>query len=245
MTPATLFRLARYLTVSVRNPESPPLQFGDFTLKSGRKSPYFVNLGRLNAGAELAFLGEVLADRIHELFIKEGQPKFDVIFGPAYKAIPLSAATAIAMASKYGYSINTATARKETKEHGEGGSVVGPDLTGQRVLILDDVLTAGTSIRASAELIKKVGGTPVAAIVLLDRMETSGNHTPMSSLLTSFLNIPVAALATIQDIVYTMDPEGSDSKFDHVRQHLLKQQEEIIGDNRENPHTGEVPPHTN
>jgi len=140
------------------------LKFGEFTLKSGRLSPYFFNCGLFTTGEAMARLGECYADAIVSSGIE-----FDCLFGPAYKGIPLAAAIAISLFQKHGRSVPYAYNRKEAKDHGEGGLIVG-DLQ-PRVLIVDDVISAGTAIRESLDLIKKAGKTVVGVVVALDREE--------------------------------------------------------------------------
>jgi orotate phosphoribosyltransferase len=145
--------------------ERQALRFGDFTLKSGRSSPYFFNAGLFNDGAALARLGRCYAAALVACGLD-----FDMLFGPAYKGIPLVAATAVAMAEHHGRSLPWAFNRKEAKEHGEAGNLVGSALAG-RVVIVYDVITAGTAIRESVELIRRAGATPVAVALALDRQE--------------------------------------------------------------------------
>jgi orotate phosphoribosyltransferase len=145
--------------------ERQALTFGEFTLKSGRRSPYFFNAGLFNDGAALARLG-----RCYAAALKHSGLEFDMLFGPAYKGIPLVSACAIAFAEREGRNIPWAFNRKEAKDHGEAGQVVGSPLAG-RVVIVDDVITAGTAIRASVELIKAAGAQPVAVALALDRQE--------------------------------------------------------------------------
>lgn len=145
------------------------LRFGEFTLKSGRVSPYFFNAGLFNSGKKLAMLGQYYADAIVQSGVK-----YDVLFGPAYKGIPLVSAVAIALSEKYNIDIPWVFNRKEAKTHGEGGNLVGAELKG-RVLVIDDVITAGTAIRESLELIKHANATLAAVCVSIDRQE-KGQH---------------------------------------------------------------------
>jgi orotate phosphoribosyltransferase len=141
------------------------LRFGSFKLKSGRESPYFFNAGLFSDGQAAAVLGQCYAAALLASGIE-----FDVLFGPAYKGIPLVATTAVALAEHHGRSVPFAFNRKEAKDHGEGGNVVGSPLRG-RVVIVDDVITAGTAIRESLDLIRKAGAEPVAVALALDRQE--------------------------------------------------------------------------
>ena len=140
------------------------LQFGDFTLKSGRKSPYFFNLGKVASGPAFAELGQAYAEAIIASGIE-----FDVLFGPAYKGIPIAVATSVALAT-HGVNVGVAYNRKEAKDHGEGGNTVGADIQG-RVMIIDDVITAGTAIREAIGLISAPGAQVTAITIALDRQE--------------------------------------------------------------------------
>lgn len=141
------------------------LRFGSFTLKSGRQSPYFFNSGLFNSGTSLAQLG-----RYYARAIVDSGVEFDMLFGPAYKGIPLAAAVAIALADHHGRDLPYAFNRKEAKDHGEGGTTVGAPLQG-RVLIVDDVISAGTSVRESVALIAGAGATAAGVAIALDRQE--------------------------------------------------------------------------
>ncbi len=141
------------------------LRFGEFTLKSGRVSPYFFNAGLFNTGAAMLELGRLYASELIESGLE-----YDMIFGPAYKGIPLVTATATALAERHGVDKPLAFNRKEAKDHGEGGSIVGAPLEG-RVLIVDDVITAGTAIRESQTLIEAAGARPAGVLIALDRQE--------------------------------------------------------------------------
>lgn len=141
------------------------LRFGDFTLKSGRKSPYFFNAGLFNSGAALAALG-----RFYAQAVVESGMKFDMLFGPAYKGIPLATVTAAALAEHFGQDLPYCFNRKEAKDHGEGGQLVGAPLKG-RVLIVDDVITAGTAVREAVSIIRAAGAEPIGLVIALDRQE--------------------------------------------------------------------------
>ena len=148
--------------------EAKVLSFGEFKTKAGRLSPYFFNAGEFNDGARLSALG-----RYYSKALQDSKLQFDMLYGPAYKGITLAAATAIALADD-GINVPYAYNRKEAKDHGEGEVLVGAPVKG-RVVIIDDVISAGTSVRESVDLIRKVGAEPAAVLIALDRMERSGN----------------------------------------------------------------------
>lgn len=153
---------ARFLRLAL---DAQALRFGEFTLKSGRKSPYFFNAGRFDSGKALATLAGCYADALEESGIA-----FDLLFGPAYKGIPLATALACEFARR-GRDLPLAYNRKEAKAHGEGGTLVGAPMAGRRVLVVDDVITAGTAVREALSLIRAEGGQAVAIAVALDRQE--------------------------------------------------------------------------
>ncbi len=170
------------------------LRFGEFKTKAGRLSPYFFNAGLFNDGTSLARLSNFYARRI----LASGA-QFDVLFGPAYKGIPLAAGAAMALA---GLGRNTPYAynRKEAKDHGEGGTLVGAPLTG-RVLIIDDVISAGTSVRESVELIRAAGATPAAVLIALDRQERGQGELSAVQEAEQNYGIPVISIATLTDLI--------------------------------------------
>ncbi len=174
--------------------EQGVLRFGEFKTKAGRLSPYFFNAGLFNDGVSLSRLSDFYARRI----LADGIG-FDVLFGPAYKGIPLAAGTAMALA---GLGCNTPYAynRKEAKNHGEGGTLVGAPLKG-RVLIIDDVISAGTSVRESVELIRAVGATPVAVVIALDRQERGQGELSAVQEVEKGFGIPVISVATLTDLI--------------------------------------------
>lgn len=173
------------------------LRFGQFTLKSGRISPYFFNAGRFDGGAALAALGQAYAHTLLASGIA-----LDVLFGPAYKGIPLATATAIALAG-LGHDLPLAFNRKEAKDHGEGGSLIGASLHGQRVLIVDDVITAGTAVREALGLIRAAGGVPAGIVIALDREERASDADPRSAAraVAEEQGIPVVAVARLTDLL--------------------------------------------
>lgn len=170
------------------------LRFGDFVTKAGRRSPYFFNSGRFDDGESLRRLGGFYA----EALLASGMA-CDQLFGPAYKGIPLASATAIALAEK-GHNLPWSFNRKEAKDHGEGGSVVGAPLEG-RVVIVDDVISAGTSVRESVELIRSEGANPVGVLIALDRMERGAGNLSAVAEVRERYGIPVTAIATLDDIL--------------------------------------------
>jgi orotate phosphoribosyltransferase len=179
------------------------LKFGNFRLKSGRESPYFFNAGLFNTGAAIAAVGRGIGAAI-----AASDVPFDMLFGPAYKGIPLVAVTAAALAEGHARSVPFAYNRKEAKDHGEGGNIVGSALSG-RVLILDDVITAGTAIRESLELIKSAGATPAGVLLALDRQERGGESrlSAVQEVREQFA-IPVIAVVNLAGLVEHMRAQG-------------------------------------
>ena len=173
---------------------SQVLCFGEFKTKAGRMSPYFFNAGLFNDGIKLKRLGEFYAKAIVDSGIA-----FDVLFGPAYKGIPLAASIAIALASM-GRNVPFAFNRKEAKDHGEGGTLVGAKLQG-RVLIVDDVISAGTSVRESVELIRSAGAEPAGVVIALDRMERGTGERSAVQEVREQYGIPVVAVVTLDNLV--------------------------------------------
>jgi len=170
------------------------LRFGDFVTKAGRRTPYFFNAGLFDDGESLRLLGRYYADALLAAALE-----CDQLFGPAYKGITLAAATAIALAEK-GHNLPFSFNRKEAKDHGEGGMVVGAALKG-RVLVVDDVITAGTSVRESVELIRREGGRPAGVLIALDRMERGQGAKSAVQEVRDRYGIPVAAIATLDDLM--------------------------------------------
>ena len=179
------------------------LRFGSFVTKSGRTSPYFFNAGLFNSGASVGRLAQFYAQAL-----VDSKLPFDMLFGPAYKGIPLATATAVALASHpamHGQPIDFAYNRKEAKDHGEGGVLVGAPLKG-RVVIIDDVITAGTSVRESVEIIRAAGAEPCAVLIAMDRMERAGSEgqlSPHSAVqeVQQRYGLPVVTIASLDDIL--------------------------------------------
>jgi orotate phosphoribosyltransferase len=179
------------------------LKFGSFRLKSGRDSPYFFNAGLFNSGAAIAAVG-----RAYAAAVAASDVAFDMLFGPAYKGIPLVTAAAAALAQFHGRSLPFAFNRKEAKDHGEGGNIVGSPLRG-RVLIVDDVITAGTAIRESIDLIAAAGAQPAGVLLALDRQER-GADSRLSAVqeVREQFNIPVIAVVSLTDLMQHMQGRG-------------------------------------
>lgn len=179
------------------------LRFGEFTLKSGRKSPYFFNAGLFNSGMALAKLGQFYADAIVDAGVK-----FDVLFGPAYKGIPIAAATAVALAEHHGKDLPWCFNRKEAKDHGEGGSLVGAPLEG-RVLIIDDVITAGTAIREVMDIIGKTQAQPAGVVVALDRQEKGKGELSAIQEVEQEFGIPVLSIINLAQLITYLEEKSA------------------------------------
>jgi orotate phosphoribosyltransferase len=181
------------------------LSFGRFTLKSGRISPYFFNAGGFDDGASLGELSECYAEAI----IRSGI-FFDMIFGPAYKGIPLAAATSIALNDSHGRNVPYAYNRKETKDHGEGGLIVGAPLAG-KILIIDDVISAGTSVRESIGIIEAAGAEPAGISIALDRQERGKGDLSAAQEVNRDYGIPCTAIAGLDDLIAFLEKSGDDA----------------------------------
>lgn len=190
--------------------ENEILRFGEFTLKSGRISPYFFNTGLFNSGYKLAFLAKCYA-----AVIANTEQEFDVLFGPAYKGIPLVSATAMALANNHDLNKPFCFNRKEAKGHGEGGIIVGAELSG-KVLIIDDVITAGTAIREAVEIIQKDGAQLNGIAVAMDRQEKGTGELSAIQEIEQTYQISVTAIISLQNIIDYL--EGSSSS--EMQQHL-------------------------
>lgn len=187
------------------------LRFGEFELKSGRVSPYFFNAGLFNTGRAIAALGRFYA----RTAVLSALP-FDMLFGPAYKGIPLVTATAAALAEHENIDRPFAFNRKEAKAHGEGGTIVGAPLAG-RVLIVDDVITAGTAIRESVAIIRDSGATPAGVLIALDREERGqGERSAVQEVQETF-GLPVVSLLRLQDLLLHLEGQGESGPLESVR----------------------------
>ena len=196
------------------------LKFGTFKLNSGRQSPYFFNLGSVSSGAAYARLGAAYADAVLQSGIE-----FDLIFGPAYKGIPIAVATSLALA-KRGVDVGVAYNRKEAKNHGEGGTLVGAPVAG-RVLMLDDVLTSGKAIRGAAELVRSQDSAIAGVVVALDRAEVMANagQTAVAGLAQELAS-PVVSIAHVADVIGYLQKTDAESDVlqamhDYTRQYCV------------------------
>jgi orotate phosphoribosyltransferase len=183
------------------------LRFGEFTLKSGRVSPYFFNAGLFNTGYSAAKLGRFYAEAI-----AESDVRFDMLFGPAYKGIPLVTLAAASLAEQHDIDVPYSFNRKETKAHGEGGSIVGAQLSG-RVLIVDDVITAGTAVREAYQIISAAGAEITGLVISLDRQERGqGPYSAVQELKTS-LDIPVVSIVQLDDLIDILEESSEYEEF--------------------------------
>jgi orotate phosphoribosyltransferase len=195
------------------------LKFGEFTLNSGRVSPYFFNLGAVSDGAGFAELGQAYAQTIIDAGIE-----FDVLFGPAYKGIPIAVATATALAT-HGVHVSVAYNRKEAKDHGEGGQLVGAEVKG-RVLLVDDVLTSGKAIRQSVDLITQTDAEIVGTVIALDRAELVANDQTAVEALAQDLRAPIVSIASVADIIERLATDAADFTDATLRQRMLDYQQQ-------------------
>lgn len=189
------------------------LRFGEFKLKSGRLSPYFFNAGLFNSGRALAELGRHYAQAIQSADLP-----FDMLFGPAYKGIPLVATTAIALADAHGRSVPWAFNRKEAKDHGEGGSIVGAPLSG-RVLIIDDVITAGTAIRESIDIIRAAGARAAGVVLALDRQERGQGELSAVQEVERTFQLPVTSIVKLADLIAWLGSSGDAARLEALRRY--------------------------
>lgn len=186
------------------------LRFGEFKLKSGRISPYFFNAGLFRTGRALAELGRYYAQAI------QGTGRYDMLFGPAYKGIPLVTAAAIGLAQHYGQDKPWAFNRKEAKDHGESGQIVGAPLTG-RVLIIDDVITAGTAIRESVQIIQQADATPAGVVIALDRQERGQGARSAVQEVEQDLGLPVTSILKLADLIEHVAARGDAAQLAALR----------------------------
>ena len=188
------------------------LKFGSFTLKSGRQSPYFFNTGLFNTGAKLARLGDYYAQAIISSGIE-----FDMIYGPAYKGIPLAAATSIALAVNHDRDVPFCSNRKEVKDHGEGGMILGAPLEG-KVLIIDDVISAGTSVNESIEVFNSLGAELAGVIISLNRQERGKGELSAIQEIEQQHKVPVESIVSLVDLIEHLSAQ--EEMADHLQQVL-------------------------
>jgi orotate phosphoribosyltransferase len=193
--------------------EHNALCFGEFTLKSGRTSPYFFNAGRFQTGAALAALGDAYASAL----VASGV-EVDMIFGPAYKGIPLAATTAATLAEKHQQDYPFCYNRKEAKDHGEGGTLVGAPLNG-KVLIIDDVITAGTAVREVIEIINQADAKPAAVLIGLNRQERGNGSQSAIQEVEALFNIPVISIVSLDDVIHYMSERGDVENVASMKQY--------------------------
>ena len=183
--------------------EKQVLKFGEFTLKSGRTSPYFFNAGLFNTGRDLARLGRFYAAALEDAAIE-----YDVLFGPAYKGIPIATTTAVALADHYNKDVPYCFNRKEKKAHGEGGSLVGSDLKG-KIMLVDDVITAGTAIRESMEIIAENGADLSGVLIALDRQEKGKAELSAIQEVERDFNTQVTSIVKLADLISYLENQGT------------------------------------
>ncbi len=192
------------------------LKFGDFTLKSGRVSPYFFNTGLFNTGTSIASLGKFYAKTIIDSNIK-----FNVLFGPAYKGIPLSAVTVSTLYNDHDVDVPYAFNRKEKKNYGEGGNIVGHHLEG-KILIIDDVITAGTAIRESMEIIANEGAEAAGVVLALDRQEQGENGVSAIQEIEEKYKVPVFSIAKLDDLITFLEQKNSLKDLEKINKYRNK-----------------------
>ena len=190
--------------------EQGVLRFGEFTLKSGRVSPYFFNAGLFRTGGALARLG-----RFYARAIVDRAPSFDVLFGPAYKGIPLAATAAVALADHHGRDLPYAFNRKEAKAHGEGGNIVGASLSGD-ILIIDDVITAGTAIREVMGLIEAAGARAAGVVIALDRQERGSGAQSAIQEVEAAYGMPVISIVTLEMVLAYLEEHAGEALRGHA-----------------------------
>ncbi|MBY5994097.1 orotate phosphoribosyltransferase [Ferrimonas balearica] len=191
--------------------ERQVLRFGEFTLKSGRTSPYFFNAGLFNRGSDLAKLG-----RFYAAALADANIEFDLLFGPAYKGIPIATTTAVALADHHQMDLPYCFNRKEKKDHGEGGNLVGAELTG-RVMLVDDVITAGTAIRESMEIIQANGAALAGVLIALDRQEKGKGELSAIQEVERDFGCQVVSIVTLKDLIsYLADQPGREAELASV-----------------------------
>jgi orotate phosphoribosyltransferase len=177
--------------------QAKALSFGSYVIKSGRHSPYFFNAGQFYDGASLSQMGTCYAAKI-----AEQQLQFDVLFGPAYKGIAIATSTAVALHTQHQRHIDVAFNRKEPKDHGEGGTLIGAPIKDRRVLLIDDVISAGTTVHECVPLFKQAGATLVGILIAMDRQERGKGHLSATQELSEMYQVPIFSIITLADLVH-------------------------------------------
>ncbi|EDR13945.1 uncharacterized protein LACBIDRAFT_244510 [Laccaria bicolor S238N-H82] len=200
------------------------LKFGSFTLKSGRISPYFFNAGLLSTGPILATLSTAYATTISNALSSKSIPPFDVLFGPAYKGIPFASTTALALYTQHNISVGFAYDRKEAKDHGEGGKMVGVSVKGKKVVILDDVMTSGKAVRAAIETVEQHGGEVVGVVQALDREEVGqdGVSSTVQELEGLIGEGRVFSILKMRDLMVWLEKNGMKGELESMQQYWDK-----------------------
>lgn len=183
------------------------LKFGEFTLKSGRKSPYFFNAGLFNTGKDLALLGRFYAEALVDVKLD-----YDVIFGPAYKGIPIVSSTVVALSEHHDIEVPYCFNRKEAKDHGEGGNLVGASIASKRVMLVDDVITAGTAIRESMRILEDNQSTLAGVLICLDRQEKGRGELSAIQEIKQAYHCDVIAIITLADLIQYLEEQDSNSE---------------------------------
>jgi orotate phosphoribosyltransferase len=199
------------------------LRFGEFTLKSGRTSPYFFNAGLFNTGGDLARLG-----RFYATALVESKIDFDLLFGPAYKGIPIATTTAVALADHHGRDVPYCFNRKEAKTHGEGGSLVGSDLVG-KIMLVDDVITAGTAIRESMEIIKAHGAELTGVLIALDRQEKGNGELSAIQEVERDFGTKVISIVSLGDVITYLEEKAETDDSVKTELGMIKKYREQYG----------------
>lgn len=192
--------------------EREVLRFGEFTLKSGRKSPYFFNAGLFNTGKDLALLGRFYAEALIDANLN-----YDVIFGPAYKGIPIVAATVIALSEHHNIEIPYCFNRKEAKDHGEGGNLVGSSIKDKQVMLVDDVITAGTAIRESMRILEDNNAKLSGVLISLDRQEKGRGELSAIQEIKQIYQCEVISIITLTDLIAYLEEDGKVDELKHVK----------------------------
>lgn len=192
--------------------ERQVLRFGEFTLKSGRKSPYFFNAGLFNTGKDLALLGRFYAEAL-----VDAKLEYDVIFGPAYKGIPIVASTVVALSEHHNIEVPYCFNRKEAKDHGEGGNLVGSSIKDKRVMLVDDVITAGTAIRESMRILEDNHSKLAGVLISLDRQEKGRGELSAIQEIKQAYHCNVISIITLTDLIHYLEQDGKTAELTEVK----------------------------